>query len=88
MSSKSDARRLVQQGGVRVDGQTVSSNEYQVTAVDGREVVIQAGKRKFLRVIPAERTKKLFAITFPPIAAEPQRDSNSFYNKIAQSDAL
>ncbi len=50
VGSKSDARRLVQQGGVRVDGQTVSSNEYQVAAVEGREVVIQAGKRKFLRV--------------------------------------
>jgi tyrosyl-tRNA synthetase len=53
VASKSDARRLVQQGGVRVDGETVSSNEYQVAAVEGREVVIQAGKRKFLRVTPA-----------------------------------
>jgi tyrosyl-tRNA synthetase len=50
VSSKSDARRLVQQGGVRIDGQTVTSNEQQVAAVAGREVVIQAGKRKFLRV--------------------------------------
>jgi tyrosyl-tRNA synthetase len=50
VASKSDARRLVQQGGVRVDGQTVSSNEFQVAAEHGRDVVIQAGKRKFLRV--------------------------------------
>jgi tyrosyl-tRNA synthetase len=50
VSSKGDARRLVQQGGVRIDGQTVTSNEQQVAAVAGREVVIQAGKRKFLRV--------------------------------------
>jgi len=50
VSSKGDARRLVQQGGVRIDGQTVTSNEQQVTAEPGREVVIQAGKRKFLRV--------------------------------------
>jgi tyrosyl-tRNA synthetase len=50
VASKSDARRLVQQGGVRIDGQTITSNEEQVTPVAGREVVIQAGKRKFLRV--------------------------------------
>jgi tyrosyl-tRNA synthetase len=50
VSSKGDARRLVQQGGVRIDGQTVTSNEQQVAAVAGREVVIQAGKRKFLRI--------------------------------------
>ena len=50
VSSKGDARRLVQQGGVRIDGQTVTSNEHMVAAVPGREVVIQAGKRKFLRV--------------------------------------
>ena len=50
VSSKSDARRLVQQGGVRIDGETVTSNEQQVTAAAGREIVIQAGKRKFLRI--------------------------------------
>ncbi len=51
VSSKGDARRLVQQGGVRIDGQTVTSNEHLVTAEPDREVVIQAGKRKFLRII-------------------------------------
>ena len=50
VASKSDARRLVQQGGVRIDGETVTSNEQQVIAAPGREVVIQAGKRKFLRI--------------------------------------
>jgi tyrosyl-tRNA synthetase len=53
VGSKSDARRLVQQGGVRVDGETITSNEYQVTPAPGHEVVIQAGKRKFLRVTGA-----------------------------------
>lgn len=54
VSSKSDARRLVQQGGVRVDGETVTSNEQQVAPIAGREVVIQAGKRKFLRITAAQ----------------------------------
>jgi tyrosyl-tRNA synthetase len=53
VGSKSDARRLVQQGGVRVDGETITSNEFVVHTDTGREVVIQAGKRKFLRVVTA-----------------------------------
>ena len=53
VASKSEARRLLQQGGVRVDGVTVQALEHTVTAVGGREVVIQAGKRKFLRVVRA-----------------------------------
>ena len=52
-ASKSEARRLVQQGGVRVDGETIQAIDSVVTPVAGAEVVIQAGKRKFLRVVPA-----------------------------------
>jgi len=50
--SKSEARRLVQQGGLRVNGETVREIDYMMdpTAIDS-EQVIQAGKRKFLRVI-------------------------------------
>jgi len=50
--SKSEARRLVQQGGLRVNGETVREINYMMdpTAIDS-EQVIQAGKRKFLRVI-------------------------------------
>ncbi len=50
-TSKSDARRLVQQGGVRIDGATISSNEFEVAPAAGRERIIQAGKRKFLRLV-------------------------------------
>ena len=53
VGSKSEARRLVQQGGVRVDGATVQALEYTVAPPAGGETVIQAGKRKFLRVVPA-----------------------------------
>ncbi|MBW7882742.1 MAG: tyrosine--tRNA ligase [Caldilineaceae bacterium] len=51
VKSKSEARRLVQQGGVRLDGEIVESNEAEVTP--NGERVIQAGKRKFLRITPA-----------------------------------
>ena len=43
----------MQQGGVRVDGATIQAIDHTVTPGAGAEVVIQAGKRKFLRVVPA-----------------------------------
>ena len=50
VGSKSEARRLVQQGGVRIDGATIDAVDYVVATEEG-EVIIQAGKRKFLRVV-------------------------------------
>lgn len=52
--SKSEARRLVQQGGVRVNGELVASNEFMIDASADGETVVQAGKRKFLRVAPGQ----------------------------------
>lgn len=52
VSSKSEGRRLIQQGGVRLNGSTVSDTEALVTP--NGEQFIQAGKRKFLRLIPHE----------------------------------
>ena len=45
--SKSASRRLIQQGGVRLDGQRVESIE---TIVTPNEMVVQVGKRKFMRL--------------------------------------
>ncbi len=47
-SSNSEARRLLQQGGVRVDGERVTDTH---TTVDGQsEFLLQVGKRRFVRV--------------------------------------
>jgi tyrosyl-tRNA synthetase len=52
-SSKGEARRLIQQGGVRLDGEKVESFEQMVEVK--RETVLQVGKRKFLRLVaPSE----------------------------------
>jgi tyrosyl-tRNA synthetase len=50
VKSKSEVRRLVQQGGVRLGDEVVSdaNQELQITA----ETVLQVGKRRFLRLIP------------------------------------
>jgi tyrosyl-tRNA synthetase len=52
VKSKGEARRLVEQGGVRLDGAIVDAKELMLEPGAG-EQVLQAGKRKFLRVAPA-----------------------------------
>lgn len=52
VKSKGEARRLVEQSGVRLDGVIVESKELMLEPSAG-EQVIQAGKRKFLRVVAA-----------------------------------
>ena len=51
VKSKGEGRRLIQQGGVRVDGETVTDIGQLITAASDAEQIIQVGKRKFLRVI-------------------------------------
>ena len=48
--SKSEARRLVQQGAVKLDGERVTDIETAIEAPTER--VFQVGKRRFLRLIP------------------------------------
>ncbi len=47
--SKSEARRLVEQHGVKLDGQTVESVEAMIEVAAPR--VLQVGKRKFVRLV-------------------------------------
>jgi len=46
--SRSQARRLIQQGGVQLDGEKVSSVDAQITPRDG--LVLKVGKHKFARL--------------------------------------
>jgi tyrosyl-tRNA synthetase len=52
IGSKSEGRRLIEQGGVRLDGEQVVDIKMPVAVPKGKERIIQVGKRKFLRVIP------------------------------------
>ncbi len=49
VESTSDARRLIKQGAVSIDGNKVQSAEIEVQAP---QTVLKVGKRRFLRVIP------------------------------------
>jgi tyrosyl-tRNA synthetase len=48
--SKSEARRLVQQGGIKLDGAKIDDFS-QIVAPD-REHILQVGRRKFVKLIP------------------------------------
>jgi tyrosyl-tRNA synthetase len=49
VASNGEARRLIQQGGVKVDGEKVGDPNQEI--IPGGEIVLQAGKRRFARVI-------------------------------------
>ncbi len=49
--SSSEARRLIAQGGVKVEGEAVAPDVLDVPADDLRGRVLQLGKRRFARLI-------------------------------------
>jgi tyrosyl-tRNA synthetase len=49
--SSSEARRLIDQGGVKVDGKVLSPGEFDVDSSELEGRVIQVGKRKFKRLV-------------------------------------
>lgn len=46
--SRSEAKRLVEQGGVEIDGKRVESIKYKVLSKDG--MIIKAGKKRFVKI--------------------------------------
>lgn len=54
--SKGEARRLIQQGGVRLDGEKMKSIEETVTVE--QEAVLQVGKRRFMKLIASSGGKE------------------------------
>jgi tyrosyl-tRNA synthetase len=51
LGSTSEARRLIAQGGVKVDGAVVTELDVPRSTLEG--ALVQAGKRRFLRFLPA-----------------------------------
>jgi tyrosyl-tRNA synthetase len=55
-SSNSDGRRLIEQGGVQLDGEAVRTEELEAEGLHGR--VLQVGRRRFVRLLmPAQHQK-------------------------------
>jgi tyrosyl-tRNA synthetase len=49
--SRSEAERLIKQGGVEIDGARVEDIKREVNITAGKEILLRAGKKKFLRLI-------------------------------------
>ena len=50
-SSNSEARRLIKQGGVKVDAKKVTDENFKISKIDKDGVVIQRGKRHFAKIV-------------------------------------
>ncbi|MGB1804201.1 MAG: S4 domain-containing protein, partial [Miltoncostaeaceae bacterium] len=48
VGSRSEARRMLQQGGVSVDGELVRDIDVDAATLEGR--VVRAGKKRFARI--------------------------------------
>jgi tyrosyl-tRNA synthetase len=48
--SMAEARRVIEQGGVYVDGERRTQTDFEVDLKSDRSVLVQVGKRKFVRV--------------------------------------
>jgi tyrosyl-tRNA synthetase len=51
VTSNSEARRLIQQGAVEVDGSRVTDPNQKVPATGERSRLLQVGKRRFRRFV-------------------------------------
>lgn len=49
-NSTGDARRMIDQGGVKVNGEAISAKTYNVAPEMLKDAVVQVGKRKFVRI--------------------------------------
>jgi tyrosyl-tRNA synthetase len=50
-ASRSEAERLIKQGGVEIDGQRVDDAKHEVELSKPTEFLLRAGKKKFLRIL-------------------------------------
>jgi tyrosyl-tRNA synthetase len=50
-ASRGEARRLIDQGGVKIDGEAVAAGAYDASWADVEGRVVQAGKRRFARPV-------------------------------------
>ncbi|HEX6648368.1 MAG TPA: tyrosine--tRNA ligase [Pyrinomonadaceae bacterium] len=50
VSSMAEARRMIEQGGVYVDGERRTQSDFEINVTEDRSALIQVGKRRFVRV--------------------------------------
>jgi tyrosyl-tRNA synthetase len=50
VSSMAEARRMIEQGGVYVEGERRTQSDFEVDLAPDRSFLVQVGKRRFVRV--------------------------------------
>ncbi len=50
-SSKSEIRRLIEQGGITIDGEKLDNQNIKIQLIKGKNIVVKKGKKVFLKVI-------------------------------------
>lgn len=51
VETKGEAKRLIEQGGVKIDGEKATASSAEVEMRDGSSIVLQVGKLKFARLV-------------------------------------
>ncbi len=54
ITSVSEGRRLINQGGLKIDGEKVTDSDFNLKLEKGDTVIIKAGKRKFIKIRKSE----------------------------------
>jgi tyrosyl-tRNA synthetase len=49
--SKAEARRLISQGGVKLNGERISDATFEIDSVASKEIQLQVGKLKFIKIL-------------------------------------
>jgi tyrosyl-tRNA synthetase len=50
-ASKGEGKRLIEGGGIKLDGEKVPDQTFAVTLNNGQETILQIGKRKYAKLI-------------------------------------
>ena len=62
IKSKSEARRLIKQGGLKINGEVVTNIDYKITEKDfihGIYIILQKGKKNFELVKLVQKVRKI-----------------------------
>ncbi len=55
VSSRGEAKRLIRQGGIYLDGSRIENIESKIEIKPGKDMTLKVGKRRFFKLIPQEK---------------------------------
>ncbi len=59
VQSNAEGRRMIDQGGVKIEGSAVAPGTYDIECAEVRGKVVQVGKRRFAKVISLTRVSSM-----------------------------